>query len=225
MQPFSQFIYSLKYQLKEKDGTLVDLDMDATKYRVANALAKTENASDHWARVFRECLEYAIPAGRIMSNAGAGLQKTAVSTINCVVSDTIGDSMESIFTKLSEAAVTLKYGCGIGYSFSTLRPKGAFVHGAGASTSGPLSFMDVYDRMCNTIMSAGGRRGAQMATFRIDHPDVIDFIKAKREDGRLRYFNLSVLITEAFIEAVKTDSLWDLTWEGKIYNTIRARSS
>jgi ribonucleoside-diphosphate reductase alpha chain len=145
------------------------------------------------------------PPGRIISNAGAQDYKPATSTINCTVSGTIVDSMDEILNKNHEAGMTLKAGCGIGYEFSTLRPKGAYVSGAGAHTSGPLSFMDIYDSMCFTVSSAGGRRGAQMATFDINHPDVLDFIRAKREDGRLRQFNLSLLITSEFIQAVKKD--------------------
>ena len=144
----------------------------------------------------------AIPAGRITSNAGALEHKPATSTINCTVSGTIEDSMDGILEKVHEAGLTLKAGCGIGYEFSTLRPRGAFVAGAGAYTSGPMSFMDIYDKMCFTVSSAGGRRGAQMGTFDVSHPDVKDFIRAKREDGRLRQFNLSLLITDGFMEAV-----------------------
>jgi ribonucleoside-diphosphate reductase alpha chain len=154
----------------------------------------------------------AIPAGRITSNAGALEHKPATSTINCTVSGVVEDSMDNILDKVHEAGLTLKAGCGIGYEFSTLRPKGAFVAGAGAYTSGPLSFMDIYDKMCFTVSSAGGRRGAQMATFDISHPDVTDFIKAKREDGRLRQFNLSCLITKEFMEAVKADANWKLAF-------------
>ncbi|MBP9614934.1 MAG: adenosylcobalamin-dependent ribonucleoside-diphosphate reductase, partial [Thiopseudomonas sp.] len=154
----------------------------------------------------------AIPAGRIISNAGATAYKPATSTINCTVSGTVGDSMNDILSKLHEAGLTLKAGCGIGYEFSTLRPKGAYVSGAGAYTSGPLSFMDIYDKMCFTVSSAGGRRGAQMATFDVGHPDVLDFIRAKREDGRLRQFNLSLLITHEFMQAVQEDSDWALAF-------------
>ena len=147
----------------------------------------------------------AIPAGRITSNAGAEYHKPATSTINCTVSGTIHDSMHDILDKVHEAGLTLKAGCGIGYEFSTLRPRGAYVSGAGAYTSGPLSFMDIYDKMCFTVSSAGGRRGAQMGTFDVGHPDAMDFIRAKREDGRLRQFNLSLLITDEFMRAVKAD--------------------
>ncbi|MBD3610315.1 MAG: adenosylcobalamin-dependent ribonucleoside-diphosphate reductase, partial [Gammaproteobacteria bacterium] len=154
----------------------------------------------------------AYPAGRITSNAGAQAYKPATSTINCTVSGIVADSMDDILEKVHEAGLTLKAGCGIGYEFSTLRPKGAFVAGAGAYTSGPLSFMDIYDKMCFTVSSAGGRRGAQMATFDVGHPDVMDFIRAKREDGRLRQFNLSLLITQEFMEAVKEDDDWKLAF-------------
>ncbi|HID50344.1 MAG TPA: ribonucleoside-diphosphate reductase, adenosylcobalamin-dependent, partial [Chromatiales bacterium] len=146
------------------------------------------------------------------SNAGALEHKPATSTINCTVSGTIHDSMNGILEKVHEAGLTLKAGCGIGYEFSTLRPRGAYVSGAGAHTSGPLSFMDIYDKMCFTVSSAGGRRGAQMATFDVGHPDVMDFIRAKREDGRLRQFNLSLLITDEFMQAVKNDADWQLAF-------------
>src|SRR4029434_5934274 len=150
----------------------------------------------------------AIPAGRIVSNAGALAYKPATSTINCTVSGTVHDSMDDILTKVHEAGLTLKAGCGIGYEFSTLRPRGAYVSGAGAYTSGPLSFMDIYDKMCFTVSSAGGRRGAQMGTFDVGHPDAMEFIRAKRENGRLRQFNLSLLVTDDFMKAVRKDRDW-----------------
>ena len=150
-------------------------------------------------------LELADGAGRITSNAGAQEHKPATSTINCTVSGTIKDSMDGILDKVHEAGLTLKAGCGIGYQSSTLRPRGAYVSGAGAYTSGPLSFMDIYDKMCFTVSSAGGRRGAQMGTFDVGHPDVMEFIRAKREDGRLRQFNLSLLVTDEFMQAVVDD--------------------
>jgi ribonucleoside-diphosphate reductase alpha chain len=183
---------------------------------VARALADVETTEEkraEWHEKFLWALRRgAIPAGRITSNAGALEHKPATSTINCTVSGVITDSMDDILGKVHEAGLTLKAGCGIGYEFSTLRPKGAFVAGAGAYTSGPLSFMDIYDKMCFTVSSAGGRRGAQMATFDISHPDVTDFIKAKRENGRLRQFNLSCLITKEFMEAVKADAEWKLAF-------------
>ena len=215
MQDASQDIWSSKYQLKTKNGDPVDVTIDATYDRVAKALSQVENKSkrDKIYKDFVWALQNgAIPAGRITSNAGAEQHKPATSTINCTVSGSIHDSMDDILEKNHEAGLTLKAGCGIGYEFSTLRPRGAYVAGAGATTSGPLSFMDIFDRMCFTVSSAGGRRGAQMATFDIHHPDVVDFIQAKREDGRLRQFNLSLLITEDFIQAVKQDGEWALSF-------------
>jgi len=214
-QSVSEDIWDKKYRLKSKQGTFVDKDINETYERVAKALADVEKPEKRelWHKEFLWALQNgAIPAGRITSNAGALEHKPATSTINCTVSGIIEDSMTDILDKVHEAGLTLKAGCGIGYEYSTLRPKGAFVAGAGAYTSGPLSFMDIYDRMCFTVSSAGGRRGAQMATFDITHPDVADFIKAKREDGRLRQFNLSCLITKDFMEAVKSDSDWQLAF-------------
>jgi len=216
MQPVSLDIWDKKYRLKTKQGECLDATVDDTYRRVARALAdaeETDEKREFWFERFLWALRRgAIPAGRITSNAGAQEHKPATSTINCTVSGTIEDSMDGILGKVHEAGLTLKAGCGIGYEFSTLRPKGAFVAGAGAYTSGPLSFMDIYDKMCFTVSSAGGRRGAQMATFDISHPDVTDFIKAKREAGRLRQFNLSCLITKEFMEAVKADATWKLAF-------------
>jgi ribonucleoside-diphosphate reductase alpha chain len=208
-------IWDKKYRLTAKDGTAIDRSMDDTYKRVARALADVESAPkrDEWYEKFVWALRKgAIPAGRVTSNAGALEHKPATSTINCTVSGTIVDSMDDILNKVHEAGLTLKAGCGIGYEFSTLRPRGAYVSGAGAYTSGPLSFMDIYDKMCFTVSSAGGRRGAQMGTFDIGHPDAMDFIRAKREAGRLRQFNLSLLITDEFIEAVKADRDWKLAF-------------
>ncbi|MFO1436223.1 MAG: adenosylcobalamin-dependent ribonucleoside-diphosphate reductase [Gammaproteobacteria bacterium] len=216
IQQASLEIWDRKYRLKDRQDVPLDADMDATWRRVARALADVEATPalrEKWYERFLWALRQgAIPAGRIISNVGAEAYKPATSTINCTVSGTIQDSMDDILGKLHEAGLTLKAGCGIGYEFSTLRPRGAWVSGAGAQTSGPMSFMDIYDRMCFTVSSAGGRRGAQMATFDIGHPDVIDFIRAKREDGRLRQFNLSLLITERFIDAVKNDAEWPLAF-------------
>ena len=215
MQSVSLDIWDKKYRLKTKQGEYVDQDMDDSYSRVARALADVEEESKRaeWHEKFLWALRRgAIPAGRITSNAGALEHKPATSTINCTVSGIVEDSMDGILNKVHEAGLTLKAGCGIGYEFSTLRPKGAFVAGAGAYTSGPLSFMDIFDKMCFTVSSAGGRRGAQMATFDISHPDVTDFIKAKREAGRLRQFNLSCLITKEFMEAVKADTDWKLAF-------------
>ncbi|KXW55146.1 MAG: adenosylcobalamin-dependent ribonucleoside-diphosphate reductase [Betaproteobacteria bacterium] len=216
LQPVSIDIWDKKYRLKNKHGQPVDETIDDTFVRVAKALAETEATPEkraYWFDKFLWALRRgAVPAGRITSNAGAQEHKPATSTINCTVSGIVEDSMNGILEKVHEAGLTLKAGCGIGYEYSTLRPKGAFVAGAGAYTSGPLSFMDIYDKMCFTVSSAGGRRGAQMATFDISHPDVIDFIKAKREAGRLRQFNLSCLITREFMEAVKQDTDWKLAF-------------
>ncbi len=214
-QEASLDIWDKKYRLKDKENNPVDADIDATYARVAKALSdvEDENLREEWQTRFVWALKHgAIPAGRIISNAGAQAYKPATSTINCTVSGIVPDSMLGILERNLEAGLTLKAGCGIGYEFSTLRPKGAYVSGAGAYTSGPLSFMDIYDKMCFTVSSAGGRRGAQMATFDVSHPDVFDFVRAKREDGRLRQFNLSLLITEEFIEAVRNDGNWDLTF-------------
>jgi ribonucleoside-diphosphate reductase alpha chain len=214
-QSVSMDIWDKKYRLKSKKNEFIDNNIQETYNRVARALADVEVSEkiEFWHERFLWALQHgAIPAGRITSNAGALEHKPATSTINCTVSGVIQDSMTDILDKVHEAGLTLKAGCGIGYEYSTLRPKGAFVAGAGAYTSGPLSFMDIYDRMCFTVSSAGGRRGAQMATFDIAHPDVTDFIKAKREDGRLRQFNLSCLITKEFMEAVKVDGDWKLAF-------------
>ncbi len=215
LQDASMDIWDKKYRLKSKDGQIIDQDIDATYQRVAKALAEVEEPGqqEYWHEQFLWALRHgAIPAGRITSNAGAQEHKPATSTINCTVSGIIEDSMDDILNKVHEAGLTLKAGCGIGYEFSTLRTRGAYVSGAGAYTSGPLSFMDIYDKMCFTVSSAGGRRGAQMATFDVGHPDVMDFIRAKREDGRLRQFNLSLLITDEFIQAVRKDSDWKLAF-------------
>jgi ribonucleoside-diphosphate reductase alpha chain len=216
LQEASLDIWDKKYRLKSKSGELIDVSIDDTFKRVARAIADVEPTGEkreHWYGEFLWALRRgAIPAGRITSNAGAKAHKPATSTINCTVSGTITDSMNGILEKVHEAGLTLKAGCGIGYEFSTLRPKGAYVSGAGAYTSGPLSFMDIYDKMCFTVSSAGGRRGAQMATFEIGHPDVMEFIRAKREDGRLRQFNCSLLITDEFIQAVQNNESWSLAF-------------
>jgi len=220
VQEAADDIWDKKYRLKAKDGTVLDATVDDTWKRVARALADVEDPEkrEEWYDKFLWALRHgAIPAGRVTSNAGALEHKPATSTINCTVSGTIRDSMDNILDKVHEAGLTLKAGCGIGYEFSTLRPRGAYVAGAGAYTSGPMSFMDIYDKMCFTVSSAGGRRGAQMGTFDVGHPDVMDFIRAKREDGRLRQFNLSLLVTKDFMEAVKADKDWPLAfpWDKK----------
>src|SRR6267378_2093136 len=214
-QEASLDIWDKKYRLTAKDGSPIDKTMDDTYRRVARALAdvEREDLREHWFERFLWALRRgAIPAGRITSNAGALEHKPATSTINCTVSGAIHDSMDNILKKVHEAGLTLKSGAGIGYCFSTLRPRGAYVSGAGAYTSGPLSFMDIFDKMCFTVSSAGGRRGAQMGTFDIGHPDALEFIRSKRENGRLRQFNLSLLITDEFMNAVKNDGEWKLAF-------------
>jgi len=214
-QEASLDIWDKKYRLTAKDGTPIDRSMDDTYKRVARALADVEpqELREQWNERFLWALRRgAIPAGRVTSNAGALEHKPATSTINCTVSGTIRDSMDDILGKVHEAGLTLKAGCGIGYEHSTLRPRGAYVSGAGAHTSGPLSFMDIFDKMCFTVSSAGGRRGAQMGTFDVGHPDVLEFVRAKRENGRLRQFNLSLLITDEFMSAVREERDWKLAF-------------
>jgi ribonucleoside-diphosphate reductase alpha chain len=214
-QEASLDIWDKKYRLTAKDGKPIDGSMDDTFKRVARALADVEAPTlrEAWFERFLWALRQgAVPAGRVISNAGALEHKPATSTINCTVSGTIRDSMDDILGKVHEAGLTLKAGCGIGYEFSTLRPRGAYVSGAGAYTSGPMSFMDIYDKMCFTVSSAGGRRGAQMGTFDVGHPDAMDFVRAKRENGRLRQFNLSLLISDEFMQAVRDDGEWRLAF-------------
>jgi len=215
LQPASLDIWDSKYRLKTKKGEILDEDVYATYARVARTLAEVEpeEIREKWFESFLWALSHgAVPAGRIVSNAGAHEHKPATSTINCTVSGTVRDSMNGILEMAHEAGLTLKAGCGIGYEFSTLRPRGAYVAGAGAYTSGPLSFMDIYDKVCFTVSSAGGRRGAQMGTFDVGHPDVKEFITAKREDGRLRQFNLSLMITDEFMQAVEAEGEWVLAF-------------
>ncbi len=218
----SQQIWDMKYRFKAADGTVLDKTIEDSWQRIAIALAATEKQPEAWRERFYEALEdfRFLPAGRIV--AGAGTARN-VTLFNCFVMGTIPDDMSGIFTHLREAALTLQQGGGIGYDFSTLRPRGAAVKGVGADASGPLSFMDVWDSMCRTIMSAGSRRGAMMATLRCDHPDIEAFIEAKQEPGRLRMFNLSVLVTDAFMQAVRNDASWDLTFGGQVLRTVEAR--
>ena len=218
----SQQIWDMKYRLKGADGEPVDKTVSDTWRRVARALAEPEREPAAWERLFFEAMEdfRFLPGGRIFSGAGSGRK---VTLFNCFVMGDIPDDMTGIFEHLKEAALTLQQGGGIGYDFSTLRPKGARVHGVGADASGPLSFMDVWDGMCRTIMSAGSRRGAMMAVMRCDHPDIEAFIEAKREPGRLRMFNLSVLVSDAFMQAVKEDAAWELHFDGVTRKSVAAR--
>src|SRR5271154_4051800 len=209
--PISQQIWDMKYRLKAADGSPVDRTIEDSWWRVARALAVPEREPEAQAQAFHDALSdfQFLPAGRILAGAGAG---RSVTLFNCFVMGEIPDDMSGIFEHLREAALTMQQGGGIGYDFSSLRPKGAPVKGVGADASGPLSFMDVWDAMCRTIMSAGYRRGAMMATLRCDHPDIEAFIEAKREPGRLRMFNLSVLVTDAFMQAVEENAPWELSF-------------
>ncbi|MCH7942596.1 MAG: adenosylcobalamin-dependent ribonucleoside-diphosphate reductase [Proteobacteria bacterium] len=220
--PISLHIWDMKYRLKGPGGELLDATIEDSWRRVAKTLAAPEDDAAGWQAKFQEALTdfRFLPAGRILAGAGA---ERSVTLFNCFVMGTIPDDMAGIFTQLKEAALTLQQGGGIGYDFSTLRPRGALVKGVGADASGPLSFMDVWDSMCRTIMSAGHRRGAMMATLRCDHPDIEAFIEAKREPGRLRMFNLSVLVTDAFMRAVEQDDAWQLTFGGVSHGSISAR--
>ncbi|WP_299703951.1 adenosylcobalamin-dependent ribonucleoside-diphosphate reductase [uncultured Tateyamaria sp.] len=220
--PIAEQIWDMKYRFKDADGTPIDTTVEDSWRRIARDLAKVEKDPEAWEQTFYNALEdfKFLPAGRI--TAGAGTARS-VTLFNCFVMGTIPDSMAGIFDMLKEAALTMQQGGGIGYDFSTIRPKGAGVKGVAADASGPLSFMDVWDAMCRTIMSAGSRRGAMMATMRCDHPDIEDFITAKSDAARLRMFNVSVLVTDAFMEAVKTDGSWDLIFDGTVYKTLEAR--
>ncbi|WP_172331631.1 adenosylcobalamin-dependent ribonucleoside-diphosphate reductase [Mangrovicoccus sp. HB161399] len=220
--PISETIWDMKYRLKQADGTPVDESVEGTWTRIAKSLAEVEANPSEWEPKFYEALEdfKFLPAGRITAGAGTG---RTVTLFNCFVMGTVPDSMAGIFDALKEAALTMQQGGGIGYDFSTIRPRGAEVKGVAADASGPLSFMDVWDAMCRTIMSAGSRRGAMMATMRCDHPDIEQFITAKSDAARLRMFNVSVLVTDPFMEAVKANKPWDLVFEGRVYNTVNAR--
>ena len=220
--PIAEQIWDMKYRLKSADGTAIDGSVEDTWRRIARALAQVENDPAIWEEKFYNALEgfKYLPAGRIIAGAGTG---RSVTLFNCFVRGTIPDSRGGIFDGLKEAALTMQQGGGIGYDFSTIRPRGAVVLGVAADASGPLSFMDVWDAMCRTIMSAGSRRGAMMATLRCDHPDIEAFIEAKKDPARLRMFNLSVLITDPFMQAVKADGPWDLVFGDRVYKTIQAR--
>ncbi|AXX98740.1 adenosylcobalamin-dependent ribonucleoside-diphosphate reductase [Profundibacter amoris] len=220
--PIAEQIWDMKYRLKGRDGKVMDESVEDTWRRIARALAKGDDAPEAREGEFYDALQdfKFLPAGRITAGAGTG---RAVTMFNCFVMGTIPDDMGGIFDMLKEAALTMQQGGGIGYDFSTIRPKGADVKGVGADASGPISFMDVWDAMCRTIMSAGSRRGAMMAVMRCDHPDIQDFITAKRDPARLRMFNLSVLVTDDFMQAVKDDGPWDLKFNDTVYHTLKAR--
>ena len=220
--PIAEAIWDMKYRFKEADGTPIDRTVEDSWRRIARALAEVEKEPAVWEERFYGALSgfKFLPAGRITAGAGTGRN---VTLFNCFVMGTVPDSMGGIFDGLKEAALTMQQGGGIGYDFSTIRPRGAEVKGVAADASGPLSFMDVWDAMCRTIMSAGSRRGAMMATMRCDHPDVEAFIEAKKDPARLRMFNLSVLVTDPFMDAVKADGPWELVFDGRVYRTVQAR--
>ncbi|RED45053.1 adenosylcobalamin-dependent ribonucleoside-diphosphate reductase [Aestuariispira insulae] len=223
---FARLIWDMKYRLKRPDGTPVDNSVEDSWFRIAEALSAVEvggkRVRQTWSRKFAAALaDYRfLPAGRIW--AGAGTQRS-VTLFNCFVMGQLPDDLNGLFEHLREAALTMQQGGGIGYDFSTIRPRGAPVSGVGADASGPVSFMDVWDSMCATIMSAGTRRGAMMATLRCDHPDIEEFIHAKQQKGRLTNFNMSVTVTDAFMAAVEEDRPWDLVFEGHSYRSLRAR--
>lgn len=224
--PIAEEVWDMKYRWKEYDGTPLDLKVEDTWARVAKALAAAEADDSHqtaWEETFYDALRSFkfLPAGRITSGAGTGRN---VTLFNCFVMGTIPDSMDGIFDMIKEAAITMQQGGGIGYDFSPIRPSGAEVKGVAADASGPLSFMDVWDAMCRTIMSAGTRRGAMMATMRCDHPDIEHFIEAKRDPKRLRMFNMSVLVTDEFMKAVEDDADFPLVFEDRVYKIVRART-
>ncbi|AUH34314.1 adenosylcobalamin-dependent ribonucleoside-diphosphate reductase [Paracoccus tegillarcae] len=220
--PIAAQIWDMKYRMKDAEGQAVDATVEDSWRRVARDLARVEADPSAWEDKFYAALEdfKFLPAGRILAGAGTG---RSVTLFNCFVMGTIPDNMGGIFEMLKEAALTMQQGGGIGYDFSTIRPRGAEVKGVAADASGPLSFMDVWDAMCRTIMSAGSRRGAMMATMRCDHPDIEAFIEAKQDSARLRMFNLSVLITDPFMQAVKDGKSWDLEFEGRVFRTVDAR--
>jgi len=219
--PISQQIWDMKYRLKDQNGAFLEHTVEDTWRRIAVALSKAEANPKKWESIFYDSLTdfKFLPAGRIL--AGSGTARN-VTLFNCFVMGVIPDSMSGIFDMLKEAALTMQQGGGIGYDFSTIRPKGSIVKGIAADASGPVSFMDVWDSMCRTIMSAGSRRGAMMATMRCDHPDIEEFIAAKSDSKKLRMFNLSVLVSDAFMEALKKGEDWRLTFNDKIYKVIKA---
>ena len=223
LQKISTDIWDMKYRFTNAAGEPIDETVEDTWNRVARTLAKVEGKKTaYWQRRFRSALDdfRFLPAGRIVSGTGTG---RSVTLFNCFVMGTIPDSLAGIFDMLKEAALTMQQGGGIGYDFSTVRPKGTPVAGVAADASGPLTFMDVWDAMCRTIMSAGTRRGAMMGVMRDHHPDILSFIEAKKDRTRLRMFNLSVLVSDALIAAVDADADWPLHFDGRVYETIRAR--
>ena len=220
--PFSEQIWDMKYRYKDAGQIPLDKTVTDSWSRVAKSLASVEKSPERWEKIFYSTLEdfKFLPAGRILAGAGTG---RSVTLFNCFVMGTVPDSIPGIFDMLKEAAITMQQGGGIGYDFSTIRPSGSDVKGVAADASGPLSFMNVWDSMCQTIMSAGSRRGAMMATMRCDHPDILSFVDAKSDSQKLRMFNLSVLVTDKFMDAVKNKKDWSLIFDKKIYKTVSAK--
>ena len=220
--PFSEQIWDMKYRYKDAGQIPLDKTVTDSWSRVAKSLASVEKSPERWEKIFYSTLEdfKFLPAGRILAGAGTG---RSVTLFNCFVMGTVPDSIPGIFDMLKEAAITMQQGGGIGYDFSTIRPSGSDVKGVAADASGPLSFMNVWDSMCQTIMSAGSRRGAMMATMRCDHPDILSFVDAKSDSQKLRMFNLSVLVTDKFMDAVKNKKDWSLIFDKKVYKTVSAK--
>ncbi len=208
--PIARHIWETKYRYQ--DAHRADADIDDSWRRVAHALAAVEpSAQAAWAERFHAILRdfRFLPGGRILAGAGTARR---VTLLNCFVMGTIEDSIDGIFRALHEGALTLQAGGGVGYDFSTLRPAGSRARAGGNIASGPVSFMRVWDSMCATLLATGNRRGAMMGTLRCDHPDIETFIEAKRTPGELRHFNLSVLISDDFMQAVADDADWALVF-------------
>lgn len=210
--PISKWVFETKYS---QNGET----QDAMTGRVAYAMANDTEHGDALKEIFKD--KRFIPGGRILAAMGS---PRVVTANNCYVMDTIPDSMDGIIRVLGEAAETMRQGGGVGYDFSTLRPRGARITTLGSESSGPLSFMDVFNSMCGTISSAGHRRGAQMGVLRVDHPDIEEFIEAKTEQGRLTNFNISIAITDSFMRAVKAGRSFDLVFDDRVYRTIDAKA-
>jgi len=224
LAPISRQVWEQKYRFAPAPRQ-AETSVEDMWRRVARAAASVEKPDERtlWqARFFDAMSNFQfIPAGRILAGAGTG---RAVTLFNCFVMGEIEDDMASIFENVKEAALTMQQGGGIGHDFSTLRPKGAPVKGVGADASGPVSFMNVWDAMCRTIKSAGSRRGAMMGTLSCDHPDIEAFVEAKADPDKLRMFNLSVLVSDAFMNAVAEDADWPLSFGGVHYKTVPARA-
>ena len=221
MKEVSKFIWDKKYRYRF-DEKIIDETIEDTWRRVAKAAVLTEKDPFHWEKRFYSILRdfQFLPAGRILANAGT--QRVNATLFNCYVMDRIPDSVDGIFEIVKEAALTQKEGGGVGFDFSTIRPRGASIAGVDSEASGPIRFMHILDLTCKTILGSGHRRGAQMAILRCDHPDIEEFIIAKLKSGVLTMFNLSVAITDEFIQAVKCNADWQLCFKDKIYRTVEA---